>query len=176
MERIIADNLQCIEQAISLIERMDQSLYTMMSPQTLGAGIGGHIRHNIDHYQSFLTRENPDQIDYEDRRRDRAVETDPARASCELQAIHHSLQQLDATGLDRPIQIRVENTAPSDAGQWAVSTERRELQFLLSHSVHHYALIAMICRLQGAETPDDFGVAPSTLRYRQLSLTAECAQ
>jgi hypothetical protein len=38
----------------------------------------------------------------------------------------------------------------------------RELGMLLSHTVHHYALIAMLLRARGIEPPADFGVAPST--------------
>ncbi len=45
------------------------------------------------------------------------------------------------------------------------SSLRRELHFLLSHTVHHYALIAMILARHGVEVEPDFGVAPSTLRH-----------
>ena len=53
------------------------------------------------------------------------------------------------------------------SGEWCASTGRRELQFLLSHSVHHYAIIAMICGQHEIEVPEGFGVAPSTLKYRE---------
>ena len=43
----------------------------------------------------------------------------------------------------------------------------RELLFLISHTVHHFALIAFMLRSFGIEPGDKFGVAPSTLRYRQ---------
>ncbi len=42
----------------------------------------------------------------------------------------------------------------------------RELQFLASHSVHHFAMIGGICRALEAPLPDDFGAAPSTIRHR----------
>ena len=41
------------------------------------------------------------------------------------------------------------------------------MQFLLSHTVHHYALIGAILRLSGVEPPAGFGLAPSTLRHQQ---------
>jgi hypothetical protein len=47
----------------------------------------------------------------------------------------------------------------------------RELEFLLSHTVHHYAIVAILCRLQGIAVDDGFGVAPSTLRHRTESET-----
>ncbi|NIP97468.1 MAG: hypothetical protein GWO24_30170, partial [Akkermansiaceae bacterium] len=42
----------------------------------------------------------------------------------------------------------------------------RELQFLVSHTVHHFAMIGGICRALGVALEDDFGVAPSTIRHR----------
>jgi uncharacterized damage-inducible protein DinB len=43
----------------------------------------------------------------------------------------------------------------------------RELQFLASHTLHHYALIAALLRLQGVEPGEEFGVAPGTLEHRR---------
>ena len=50
----------------------------------------------------------------------------------------------------------------------------RELQVLSSHTVHHFALIAVTLRMHGVEMDPDFGMAPSTLRYL-ASKTAEAA-
>jgi hypothetical protein len=54
------------------------------------------------------------------------------------------------------------------------SSISRELQVLSSHTVHHFALIAMTLRMHGVEMDADFGMAPSTLRYL-ASKTAEAA-
>jgi hypothetical protein len=44
------------------------------------------------------------------------------------------------------------------------SSISRELQVLSSHTVHHFALIAITLRMHGVEIESDFGMAPSTLR------------
>lgn len=49
----------------------------------------------------------------------------------------------------------------------------RELQFLLSHTVHHFALIATLLERFEIGVPEDFGIAPSTLKYWQAQ--AQCA-
>ena len=167
MEPIIADNIYNIGQAISLLESIDDDLYTRASAQSLGAGIGGHIRHNIDHYESFLGSIAQNRIDYENRQRDPRLETDPAAARARLTSIGSVLQSLDLAILDSPIEVKMENAGDAPEAQWATTSARRELQFLLSHTVHHHALIAMICRQLGTDIPEDFGVAPSTLRHRQ---------
>ena len=56
---------------------------------------------------------------------------------------------------------------------WSATSVVRELQFLASHTVHHYAVIAAMLRPQGVEPGDDFGVAPSTLQYEREN--AACA-
>lgn len=48
---------------------------------------------------------------------------------------------------------------------YSLSTLERELQFLKFHAVHHFAIIAMILRIQGFEPPADFGFTASTLQY-----------
>lgn len=45
------------------------------------------------------------------------------------------------------------------------TTPEREVVFVLSHMVHHNALIAVIARLVGAVPPADFGYAPSTTAH-----------
>jgi hypothetical protein len=46
-----------------------------------------------------------------------------------------------------------------------ISSTGRELQTLSSHTIHHFALIAMTLRVLGHKVDRDFGMAPSTLRY-----------
>lgn len=163
MDPILQDNIRCIEQALSLIDLLPPGLYAAASGTALGASIGGHIRHNIDHYNSLLTGVARGEIRYDKRERKAAIETDPVIASHHLTAVVTALSKFAKTDLARPLRIRM------DAGNsgWSGSTLRRELQFLLSHSVHHYAIIAILCRSQGVRVDADFGVAPSTLSYRQ---------
>ncbi len=107
----------------------------------------------------------------------------PASASCASSRISSSpargcasitgeLVLVDEDLLELPIQIRLE-CGGAEAEQWSHSTVRRELQFLLSHTVHHFALIAVLLERFEIAVPDDFGIAPSTLKYWQAQ--APCA-
>jgi hypothetical protein len=71
----------------------------------------------------------------------------------------------DAQRLDDSIPVKMNEG--DDSSPRSQSTIRRELQFLLSHTVHHYALIAIILKIQGFDCDEDFGVAPSTLKYQR---------
>jgi hypothetical protein len=53
------------------------------------------------------------------------------------------------------------------------STLARELRALASHTIHHYALVAVVLRLRGVAVPAHFGVAPSTWADARSGLPAE---
>ena len=84
------------------------------------------------------------------------------------------LEQLQSRE-DQLIEVRADvGTGEDPEKAWCGSTVARELRFLVSHTVHHYALIAMVLRGHGLDPGEEFGVAPSTLAY--WSETAECAR
>ena len=170
MDTILEDSITCLKQGVRLLKSMTGEVYTFKSPDTLNSTVGGHFRHNIDHYKSFLGGLPSAEIDYDDRERDFGLETDPAEALREMELLLGKLENLDGIDLEMPVRIKLDcGSEPSEP--WSRSTGRRELQFLLSHTVHHYALIAMICRMRGFDPEEAFGVAPSTLKHRQQAAT-----
>jgi uncharacterized damage-inducible protein DinB len=163
----VRDNIVAIEQGIKLIGGLSAAVYTERAALCFNSSAGGHLRHVIEHYLSFLIGAETGEVDYEARARDGLIETDPDYAVGQLRAISERLNRLAVEGADMSLNVRAETT-PADAEDiWCRSTVLRELEFLLSHTVHHYALIAVVCRLAGQDVPKDFGVAPSTLRYLQ---------
>ena len=98
-------------------------------------------------------------IDYDRRARDVRIERDRYYAQNRIAATMAAMQGLMPDLSATVLQAR------QDSPHWAVTSLERELQFLLSHTVHHYALIALLLRAQGIEPGKEFGVAPSTLEY-----------
>jgi uncharacterized damage-inducible protein DinB len=167
----IRDNVAALRQGIELLARLPSESYARRTPACFNSSAGGHLRHVIEHYLSFLKGAETGEIDYEARARDPLIETDPAYAMAQLEAIGGRLEELAG---DRELAVRVESAATPE---WGRSTLVRELEFLLSHTVHHYALIGVICQLDGQTLPKDFGMAPSTLRYLQSQArAAACAR
>ena len=124
----------------------------------------------IDCYRCFLLGLESREVDYDARDRDRRIETDRDFAAGAIAQVIDRLQNLPDASLDTELKIQVD-TAAWEQGKtlWTRSTIARELQFLLSHTVHHYALIALILRGHGFDPGAEFGVAPSTLEYRKAS-------
>jgi uncharacterized damage-inducible protein DinB len=168
-------NLAVIRQGVALLGTLGGERYAARVAVAYGAAIGGHMRHIIEHYLGFLNGLPDGAVDYENRARDPLMETSPAYAADTLAAIADRIEELAANASagagDRALRIHAETSDGAAAG----SSVLRELEFLLSHTVHHYALIAVMARLQGHEPAADFGVAPSTLKFQQRQQLAASA-
>ena len=169
----IRDNILALRQGIDLLGTLNAERYARKTPACYNSSAGGHLRHVIEHYLSFLQGAETGEIDYEARARDPLIENDPAYATAQLEAIG---ERLGLIAGDRVLRVRAESAPSQSPPVWGISSVGRELEFLLSHTVHHYALIGVICRLAGDVLPKDFGMAPSTLRYLQSQASVPCAR
>lgn len=165
MDDLIEDNLACLDQGIELLERLSPEIYGRRCSTCFNSAMGGHLRHNTDHYEQFLEGYLSGRVDYDARSRNEGIEKDPERALALLKSLRSALSAIPEMALEAAIEVRM------DAGGsaiWTDSSVRRELQFLISHTIHHYALIVAIAGAHGfTDIPADFGVAPSTLKHRE---------
>ncbi len=184
IQRLAESNAGFLRQGMDLVARLsdeqfrerprlDPRLETARALFTRGA-VGAHFRHVLDHYASFFEGLEGGVVDYDRRERERALEQQRSLCLERMGQCVQRLADLGPKGRDQPL-----DTALGGAGRVAGapalgrSSVARELQFLASHTVHHYAIIAVIARLHGVEPGDEFGVAPSTLDYERGA--ARCA-
>jgi uncharacterized damage-inducible protein DinB len=167
---VVDSNVFFLKQGISLLEEITNDQYSQNSGPYNKSGVGKHFRHIIEHYFSFL---NPvgRLIDYDARERDLRLETDRSFMIEAMESVITGLNKLNDTPsvLDTPFEIRSNEGIGEENSPLSSSSLRRELQFLISHTVHHYALIGLILQTLGIQPAPDFGVAPSTLRYEKES-------
>jgi len=180
--QLIEDNLVVLRQGRALLDALDDGGFTRNAPSLSLSGVGPHLRHVLDFYARFLAALEPGgaetarieagspridagspRIDYDLRERDERIERDPVHAGAVLDTTAARLSNL---GGHVPAGTYVE--VKSDGSPWIPSTVDRELQSLVSHTVHHYALIAVAVRAHGGDPGREFGVAPSTLRHWEL--------
>ncbi len=154
---------QCVavlRQGIDLIENLDDVLFTQCgTPEK--ASVGTHFRHNLDFVTNFLSGLETGKIDYNRRERNLQVETNRQLAISHFRNAIVGLEKLTTEKLEKKILVRSETIE----NLWCESSAMRELEFLQSHTIHHYALIEAKLVLQGFQVPNDFGVAPSTLEF-----------
>lgn len=166
LQTLIDDNVHLLEQGLTLLDGMEEALYGKAEPSVSLSGPGSHFRHLLDFYDRFLEGVDAERIDYDQRRRDPQLEVDPAAAGTKLASVIAALRALARRDLTSALLVKAdaEGRSPEET-PWAGSTVERELQVLLSHTVHHYALIGVSLRLNGVDPGPEFGVAPSTLRF-----------
>jgi len=170
---LIEANLIWLRQAQELLEQITNSTYTA-SPQAVAPHrVGSHIRHILEFYECFLDGIESSHIDYDERKRDMAIETSRQTALAKIRSIIHALETDRMLLTDTIIWVRMEDAhALGTPESFMISSTGRELQTLSSHTIHHFALIAMTLRMHGVEMDPDFGMAPSTLRYLAAARTA----
>ncbi len=166
-------NIAFLGQARTLLARLSDADYVAPGPGGLRGGVGPHLRHVLDHYELFLAGLESQAVDYDVRARQTAVETDRRAALAKLDELTAQLAALHAVDADRALMVKVDSGEDGEPFRGA-SSVGRELQFLVSHTVHHFAVIAVMLRVRGVDPGRDFGVAPSTLKHEVE--TAACAR
>lgn len=126
------------------------------------SSVGAHIRHNLDFVNALLNGINERRVDYNARLRDPRVENDRRYAIENLTSACSRLAVLTTGILASLVLVRSE----VDEDLWHTSSVSREIEFLHSHTVHHYAIVARLVDVRGSSFAGSLGVAPSTLRYR----------
>lgn len=165
--KLALESIRLLDEGRDLLHGLADDIYTAAPPISLGT-VGGHVRHCLDFYRCFLRGLGDGRVDYDARSRDRAVEESRQRALEVLGEVSEGLERVSAEVEDR----RLAAVRGSFGGATAdASTVGRELQFLASHTVHHFALIGALLRVQGVDPGPDFGVAPSTLEHRRRLAT-----
>lgn len=130
------------------------------------ARVGPHLRHCLDHFLClFRALDGDGEIDYDARERNPGIESDPARFAAAMTEIEARVRDLDESVLDREVRVR---QAVAPGGRQAASTSNlaRELVFLSGHTIHHLAIVGLLCEAGGVPVPEDTTMAFSTEAYR----------
>ena len=172
-EFLIGLNQRWLQQGTTLLDQMKDETYRRSVPDVAGQRIGPQVRHVIEFYESFFNGIERRSIDYDAREREPLLETSRLAAAARLRRIQTRLVSFATPG-DCCVLVRVED---SPGGAFVTSTVARELQALSSHTVHHFALVAMLARMLDVDVDPELGVAPSTLSYwQQMASAAQCVQ
>lgn len=134
--------------------------FTRRDLNTSGS-IGAHVRHLLDHIRALERGIATGEICYDHRERDTVVERDPELARSRLQRAIARLGGIGDYVLDRPLVLM--SRIHADGLDVRVTTSvGRELAFVISHTIHHSAMIAVLLEAASREVPPRFGVAPTT--------------
>ncbi|MEO8026712.1 MAG: DinB family protein [Bryobacteraceae bacterium] len=164
---LIQANTGWLRQALSLLARIGDDVYSSVPGSLAPHRAGAHLRHILDFYECFLDGLDSAHIDYDARKRDESIATSRVDAAAKIRDLIARLESAPLLRGDALVWVRLEAAdAELIPDPYMTSSVARELQSLSSHTVHHFALIAMTLNAHGVEVDSDFGVAPSTLRYQ----------
>jgi uncharacterized damage-inducible protein DinB len=146
-----------------LVTTLPIDVYRARAAQASGA-IGEHVRHVLDHISALVRASPASVLSYDRRTRGTSVESDPNAAVREMLRLDLALERWTERPLDEPIAVAAVLAGDGQAVTgW--STRARELAFVINHTIHHQAIVALLLEVQGQVLVDDrFGYAPSTPR------------
>ena len=165
MTSIFNKSQEALENLITVFDQLpDSTCYNNPCGALSNATIGQHSRHIIELYQCLLAGYDTGVINYDDRERNSLYENEMPAAIAVIKEIQVKLNKPD-----KKVTVCTEFT---DTSVSIESNYYREVMYNLEHCIHHQALIKVaLLSIKGLKIADGFGVAPSTLQYRQ-----QCAQ
>ncbi|MBP6573281.1 MAG: DinB family protein [Flavobacteriales bacterium] len=148
-----------------LVSALNADQYTAPVPVLSKSSIGQHVRHVLEFYICLMNA-GSDTVDYDSRKRDRALETDRAAVMGALNALRDWMKNIRQ---DMPMHLLVDHSTDGSGNTRMGTSLYRELAYAFDHGTHHMALlrIAVEQHHPGIALDPDFGVAPSTVRDRK---------
>ena len=163
----LADTLRSVAAAVRPLAADE---FTRRVLDTSGS-IGGHVRHLLDHVWALERGIATGEICYDRRERDTIVERDPELAASRLQRAVARLGGVGDYLLDRPLLLASQLHADGRSVRVPTSVGR-ELAFVISHTIHHAAMIAVLLETASRPVPAGMGLAPTTPGVRRTAAEA----
>lgn len=162
-------NSALLVQALRMLERLQSEADAGF---VYAQAVGPHLRHIVEHYQALLHATSTPKrcVDYDARSRNLHMQSEASMTRVALRHIIESLATLandPSLDLDTLLTTRLQAGARGELELTVMTTLGRELLFLASHTVHHYALLGHYCRAAGVDMGPDFGKAPATIGFEQ---------
>jgi len=149
------------------LNQLTENEYAQPCNSLFNNTIGQHVRHIIELFQCLESGYDTGVINYEKRKRDTHIETDKEFAKGLLLQVHTNLNRSN-----KELVLEATYDEHSEQNINIATNYHREIAYNLEHTIHHMALIRVgITEVSNIELPDNFGVASSTVKYRN-----QCAQ
>lgn len=161
--------INILDQLYNIVQQLDEKDFARPSSSLSKATLGQHLRHTLEFFlcleQGFLTGI----VNYDERAHDPLIETDKFIALNTIERIGEFIKKQKG---DKPMKLEVGYDRHSDDCQTIETNYFRELIYNIEHAVHHMAIMKIGLREVApyVTIPTDFGVAVSTLRYREGAL------
>ncbi len=157
--------LDILTEQQNALRKISPEIYTFAVPSLDGASIGGHVRHSIEFLEILLNSYSTNIINYEKRKRNIELEKNPEEA---INAISNIISNINLPNKNLILQQTLEGVLIEIPTNFY-----REIVYNIEHCIHHQALIKVAFKEMkiGHLIHKNFGVAPSTIQYRETQNT-----
>jgi len=171
MSQLIQAAHTILDQLSDAIKQLTDDEFTAPSRTLSGSSIGQHLRHTIEFFVCLEQGLKDGLINYDKRGHDKLIETDRELA---LEAINRISLFVENQTTDKALILEggyrgANETTSVDTSYF------REVMYNIEHSVHHMAIMKIGIKevADRIALPTDFGVAASTIRFREEQLAVE---
>lgn len=164
MKQLVESAKHTLTQLSGFLEQIQSSEYQQAFPLLSDSTIGMHVRHVIEFYQCLIKGHLDGQINYDARERSLLQESNIAYAQSCIENLQHDLDMLHENK-----SLALYTSQNVDTSYLIIESSLfRELSYVIEHTIHHFAIIKMACiaYLPSIQLDADFGVAYSTIKYR----------
>ncbi|GAA0537514.1 DinB family protein [Chitinophaga japonensis] len=145
-----------------MLEHLTEEQYCRRIKVLSHATLGQHTRHIIECFLELDAGYASGEVNYDQRKRDHRIETSRSFAINRLGVVIAQLEKAD-----KPLRLVIDYSHDGEAPGAVTTSYHRELVHNLEHAVHHMALLRIgVNAVSALVLPPDFGVAMSTLKYR----------
>ncbi len=155
-----------LNQLSDIIRQLEEKDFTRPSAALSQSTIGQHARHTLEFFICLEQGFHKGIINYDKRAHDKLIETDKFIA---LSAITRIRDFIHSQKNDQPLKLEVGYERHSEDCITIETNYFRELTYNIEHAVHHMAIMKIGLREVAPYVifPTEFGVAVSTLRYKE---------
>lgn len=155
-------------QLTDLVKQIRERDFVRPAETLSNSTIGQHLRHTLEFFLCFEKGYGSGIINYDKRAHDKLIESDKFMALGAIERIREFIFALT----EKPLRLEVGYDVDKDNFISIDTTATRELVYNIEHAVHHMAIIKIGVREIASyiSLAPDFGIAASTIRYKESSL------
>ena len=159
-----------LNQLTDLVDQITESDFIKPAETLSYSTIGQHLRHTLEFFMCFEQGFDKGVINYDKRAHDKLIESDKFLALTSIDRIAEFVNNLT----DKQLKLEVGYDLAKETFLTIDTTATRELVYNIEHAVHHMAIMKIGIKEIASyiNLAPDFGIAASTIRYKENSVPA----
>lgn len=169
MKQLLEAASTILTQLTDVVNTIKEEDFYKPSVALSNSTIGQHLRHTLEFFICLEQGYELGVVNYDKRIHNKAMENDKHIA---LHTLYQIKEFVTANQVDKPLSLEVGYKPDSEETIAITTNYLRELTYNIEHAVHHMAIMKIGIRevAEYIPLPSDFGVAVSTLRYKDSEM------